>query len=476
MRPWWSLDVETSGTLPEYALQPHRFRQGKAWITTIAMSRKTADGRMKSTGTVYPMPAEIGAVLDHAIEKQARIVCWNGTFDIAWLLAYGLERQVFKLKWIDAMRLKRHVHVVPTFQSAGTDKLKEAIAERWPELAGYEDDVDYHNQDAAYLRDVVLPYNIIDTERTLELGLEYFDALTPQQRDCAITEAYCLPMVAQANLDGMRIDHDAVAVLDTTLSEKADRLEQELVTHGVTEKIVRSPKQLGNLLFKQWGLIPIKHGKPNKKTGEVLPSTDKETLEELSPLDDRVALLGDWRQTLNAKGKFVAGVRESVIYNGDGMSRPQAIIFGTYSSRFTYSSKQGKGVKERPMGFALHQMLTRMGGKTDKRFRSLILAPEGYDIVEFDAIGQEFRWMAVHSRDETMLSLCEDGEGRARFHVCADLQPGLRRDQGAREDRRQGRQGRPSAGQDQQLRLPVSRRREEVPGHGPGPIRDTPVS
>ncbi|HZU52002.1 MAG TPA: DNA polymerase, partial [Sphingomicrobium sp.] len=36
--------------------------------------------------------------------------------------------------------------------------------------------------------------------------------------------------------------------------------------------------------------------------------------------------------------------------------------------------------------------------------------PPGYTLVEFDASGQEYRWMAVCSGDETMLQLCLPGE------------------------------------------------------------------
>jgi DNA polymerase I-like protein with 3'-5' exonuclease and polymerase domains len=56
------------------------------------------------------------------------------------------------------------------------------------------------------------------------------------------------------------------------------------------------------------------------------------------------------------------------------------------------------------IGIALHQM------KRGKEYRRLIRVPEGYDLVELDFCGQEFRWMAVASGDATMLSLCVDGE------------------------------------------------------------------
>lgn len=60
-------------------------------------------------------------------------------------------------------------------------------------------------------------------------------------------------------------------------------------------------------------------------------------------------------------------------------------------------------------GFALHQM------KRDPMFRKVIAAPPGYTLLEFDFAGQEFRWMAVMSGDETMLAMCQPGEDAHAF-------------------------------------------------------------
>jgi DNA polymerase-1 len=61
-------------------------------------------------------------------------------------------------------------------------------------------------------------------------------------------------------------------------------------------------------------------------------------------------------------------------------------------------------VDERPTGFALHQE------KRDEIYRDVVVAPDGYTLMELDASGQEFRWMAIASNDPIMLQLCHDGE------------------------------------------------------------------
>lgn len=48
------------------------------------------------------------------------------------------------------------------------------------------------------------------------------------------------------------------------------------------------------------------------------------------------------------------------------------------------------------------------------------MAPPCYKILEFDASGQEFKWMAIASGDEKMLSLCVPGED-AHSYMTAKL-------------------------------------------------------
>jgi DNA polymerase-1 len=207
-------------------------------------------------------------------------------------------------------------------------------------------------------------------------------------------------MIAAANLEGMTIHKRGVAQLDRVLAANAERLRDKLAPHGVTDKVVRSPKQLSALMFDTWKLRQV-NGK----------STSKDVLTELAPEDDRADDIRLFREALGLRSKFIGAIVKSVIYNDDGMTRPQANVFGTYTGRLTYSSTIGKkGTKaEKYVGFALHQM------KRDKDFRNMIVAPEGYDLVEFDAAGQEFRWMAIQSFDETMLMLCMPGEDAHSF-------------------------------------------------------------
>jgi DNA polymerase-1 len=406
-----TFDFETSGTLPEYALQPWRVRTGDAWVTSIAIAKRDYNGKLWADGCLEPHSWYLRDFLTRAIESDCYIGGWNTVFDIAWLLAHGLEDLVFKCKWLDGMLLWRHYSIEPQYDLDRNKKksysLKAYVPEFMPYMAGYERDIDFHSRDPEDLRKLQL-YNEQDTVATL-LGIERFwSLLSPKQQHCALIESACLPMIARANLHGLPVDVLVTRELSQYLADIAAVKLKELAPHGINETIIRSPLQLANLLFDEWGL-PVYKETLGKKTGKISRSTDKEALHELSLKDPRARELRTYREALNTRTKFAETILKSVEYNKDGRTHPEAIVFGTYSGRLTYSSSQGKNKNERQTGFALHQE------KRDPKFRNVIVPPEGYVLMEFDAAGQEYRWMAIASDDETMLSLCEPGQDAHAF-------------------------------------------------------------
>lgn len=402
-----AFDFETTGTLPEYALQPWRVRQGLAWPSSLVWAEKTDQG-LKDYGGLNPTKDMMVEMLRGAIDRKQTMVGWNTQFDVQWLLAYDLHDLVFKLRWLDGMLLWRHWFIEPEYDMNRAQKkpydLKTAVAEVLPKFAGYEEDIDFHDP-SPEARAKLHRYNVRDVLFTLRITKHFYNKLAefPQRLKAALIEAECIPMIAEANLAGQMVDPLHTRDLQQKLIKDAEVALEELAPHGVTEKIVRSPKQLGELLYDNWKL-PVLKENTGKKTGKVTRATDKEVLHELAFIDPRAKTLRAYREALNNKTKFADTPLKSYEYNGDLRTHPQAIIFGTYSGRLTYGSKQGRLKADiRQTGFALHQE------KRGREFRNILMAPPGYTLVEFDAAGQEYRWMAIASGDETMLSLCEPG-------------------------------------------------------------------
>ena len=400
-----AVDIETTGDIQEYALQAYRYNGLSTNIRAISYAWVDEDGNLNTEATLNPTIGAMVFMFDKF--KHRRWVAWNDCFDVSWFLAAGMDI-VKELSWIDGMLLWKHGTVMPEPEVAKSKRksysLEAAMHEFFPEHAGFKSFTDFQTTDPKELKKL-LNRNRMDAAFTLKLADMFWQKLDPKQQRAALIESACIPMVAETYNMGLRIDLEAAQALKQDLTKVAQDIYSDLVDKHpeVSGVDLGSPKQLSNLLYSQWGLAVA------KTTDKGAASTDKEALTDLAEADPRAAQLRDYREAIGTGTKFVDGPVNSCAYNGDGCTRPQAKIFGTYTGRMTYYSKQGKGKTERPTGIAIHQW------PRDKRFRKLICPPEGYTLLEFDFAGQEFRWMAVASGDATMLELCGDGEDAHAF-------------------------------------------------------------
>lgn len=330
-----AMDYETSGVRPEYALQPWRIPRGDTWVTSMAWVWPYA-GQLMSDGAIKPLAEVTEQFLLRAVIDKLVVCTWNAAFDISVAMALGYTDLCHHVRWLDGMLLWRHLDIEPERDEDGPKKsygLKAYVREKLPEAAGYEEDVNFH-VDSPEALVKLHEYNVADCALTLRACKDLWGALTERQRQAAWIEASCLPMVAEANLTGLLIDTIAAQDLMLQLKAKAAAKLAELAPYGVTEAIVRSPKQMATLLYETWGLP--KQG----QTSTGAPSTDKNALFELAIIDPRAKQIRDYREALNCSKKFAETPWRAANYNGDQRAHPLARVFGAYSSRFTYSSKQ----------------------------------------------------------------------------------------------------------------------------------------
>lgn len=395
---WTAFDIETTGALPEYALQPWRAKTRQAYITCYA---EVTPGDEQSE--LVPTRGTIRALAQKWVDSGTYVAAWNAKFEAAWLFAYDCGDLVHRIKWVDGMLLWKHLENAPEYATVAGKRrsygLKAAVAEFLPEFAGYEADVDFHDT-SVEARETLRKYNVLDAKFTLHLTQRFYDELaqSPERLRAAMIEAQSISLFAEANYNGICLDTLWLQSLDARLDRQAQESLAVLREYGATPEILASPAQLSQLLYETWGLPA------GKQTATGANSTDKEVLHELALADPRAKAVHAYREAIGNRTKFVSNMLESVNYNNDGRAHPEANIFGTYSGRATYSSTQGKGVNQRQTGWALHQH------KRGADYRGVVVAPPGYTLAEFDAAGQEFRWMAILSGDETMQQLCQPGE------------------------------------------------------------------
>lgn len=331
-------DLDTKRPASKYALQPWMRKTGKAWVTSASMLQHDGQNLVPHTSQLFPDKAVLKRMLEDALANDWTILGWNIAFDISWLMSFGpdMEDLCLRLRWLDGMLIWRHLEIEPEYEfSSQRHKKKryrlkpEAVQQFIPSFAGLDEDVDFHARDQVSL-DKLQKYNDRDNVRAWVISKMLWGKLTDQQQRAVLIEAESLPMVAQANLHGIPIDRLAVRHLSAKLDMDAAARLAELAPDGMREDIVRSPTKLAALMFDEWKLPVLKEnkskieGKPNSR------STDKEVLHELAFIDVRAKKVKQYREALNAKGKFCTSVLESLDYNGDGHSHPTAGIFRTY--------------------------------------------------------------------------------------------------------------------------------------------------
>lgn len=324
-------DFETSGVNPDYALQPWRIPSGDAWATSL-VSLRHIEGKNTFGGGLAPSKHQMKEMLEDAIHNKLTLLGWNTQFDVQILMAYGLVDLAMQCKFLDGMLLWRHLTIEPEYDMDRSKKqsysLKTWVREAMPQYGGYENEVDYHDP-SPEMRAKLHKYNKQDNVFTLIASTSFYEALEPQQLRAAQIEAKCIPLVAHANLKGLLVDTLSVRDLRNRLIKDAEVELENLAPHGVTETIIRSPMQLAKLLYDVWELPVLKENK-SKKTGNTTRSTDKEVLHELAFIDPRASSLKRYREALNNATKFCQALLDSIDYNGDHCTHPQALIFGTY--------------------------------------------------------------------------------------------------------------------------------------------------
>lgn len=323
---WRGLDLETQGEEPMYGLQPHRSIQNRARISAISIAD---DDNM--LGQLYPGIEFMRKILSGCAQNKLPIVGWNVAFDASWLIAAGLEEEVFSCQWLDGMLLWKHLTIEPTdeFTPAAKRKsysLEAAMHEFFPGEGDFKEFDDFDAEDEESLKQL-LNRNKKDAWYTLKLAKKFYLELTDRQRVAALIESRSIPQFARTAVAGLCADERQVDMLDNQLAVQRQETYDELLRENpeVADYSLDSPKQLGKLLFNQWGLPILK---TSKKTGE--PSTDKETLYELAPLDPRAGAVRTIREAKNNRTKFVTAIKKSLEYNEDSRVRPSPRIFGTY--------------------------------------------------------------------------------------------------------------------------------------------------
>lgn len=393
------LDLETKSQVEghdEYALQPWRIRTGEVKITHVGMAKRS--GQSKAFN--------FEELSTHLQQEQAGTfyATWNGIFDLACLSAAGFP--VERFKWVDGMLLWKwlengqYKETIPAWSLV--DGVRELVFEDWAAAFIKMKEQEDHKDDRYWERRAKM-----DAFATVFIVEQVWPMLNPQQQKSALIEASCLVPVAKSWVNGVNMHVDLAQSMKPEITKGMEEVEDKLEltckdpSTGLwrPSPFLRSPQKLCDILYNQWGL-PVNDDHrtpPSKKFPEGQPSSGKAALTYLADLDDRATEILAWRKLNTQLTKFIESPLKVRAYleSGDTL-HPSPKLFSTYTGRMTYQSKV---LRKFPVGMALHQW------PRPKNLRKLINPPEGYDLVEFDAAGQEMRIIADLSQDPSMLDV-----------------------------------------------------------------------
>lgn len=410
MNQIFSLDVETAATSPDWqysSLEPWRVRQDKSFITAISVCDSEGDTDTLLRSNYDSKESYIEAIISMLTNLEGQIVyCHNAVFDVAFLIASiqparcGLiPKCIRKIRWRDSMLLTKWVI---------NGQRAEAINFSYSLVNLAQNFLDTHERLAEFVEMKSKPFdpndqqywnerNVLDVIMTQALAVFMESHLHESQRNGYVTEMRNIIPVANAWITGIRINKPK-------LPEVRDKFQLEmneiLAKTGLSGSMITSPKQLGDFLFVQLAIKPksfTPKGAPRTAADDIKLIAYEANLSGDQKMADTLNGIKRYKELSTLMSKYISGIEKALAHTGDGYIYGAPRIFGTYTGRFTYSSKT---LDTYQTSLALHQIPRR-----DKEIRSLLIAPEGMRLYEADASGQESRLMAIRSGDPLMIKV-----------------------------------------------------------------------
>ena len=156
--------------------------------------------------------------------------------------------------------------------------------------------------------DDAVAYAAEDADITLRL----WDVFKPNLHRAQVTRVYetlerpLVPVLAQMEMQGIKVDRDTLSRMSNAFAQKMAGLEAEIHELAGESFNVGSPAQLGEILFDKMSLPGGKRGKNGKY------STGADILEDLATEHDLPGRVLDWRQLSKLKSTYTDALQDHI--------------------------------------------------------------------------------------------------------------------------------------------------------------------
>ncbi|MEM6477701.1 MAG: DNA polymerase I [Pseudomonadota bacterium] len=212
-----------------------------------------------------------------------------------------------------------------------------------------------------------------------DITMRLWQAFKPQLHRAQVTRVYetlerpLVPVLAQMEMDGIKVNRDTLSRMSNAFSQKMAALEAEIHELAGETFNVGSPAQLGEILFDTMSLPGGKKGKTGKY------STGADILEDLATEHDLPGRVLDWRQLSKLKSTYTDALQEH-IHPDTGRVHTSYSIAGANTGRLASTDPNLQNIPIR----------TEEG----RRIREAFVAEEGKTLVALDYSQIELRILA----------------------------------------------------------------------------------
>ncbi|MCC1491000.1 DNA polymerase I [Cognatishimia sp. F0-27] len=239
--------------------------------------------------------------------------------------------------------------------------------------------------------DKAVRYAAEDADITLRLAQMF----KPQLHRNRVTRVYeglerpLVPVLAQMERNGIRVDRDALSRMSGAFAQKMAQLEEEIHALAGESFNVGSPAQLGEILFDKMGLEGGKRGKNGKY------STGADILEDLATEHDLPRRVLDWRQLSKLKSTYTDALQEHI--NPDtGRVHTSYSIAGANTGRLASNDPNLQNIPVR--------------SEEGRRIREAFVADAGKVLVSLDYSQIELRILAHMAGIEELKEAFREGQ------------------------------------------------------------------
>lgn len=199
-----------------------------------------------------------------------------------------------------------------------------------------------------------------------------------------------VPVLAQLETIGIRVDTAVLAELSGRLSERIETIAQQIYEISGRNFNINSPQQLGKILFEEMNLpSPVKYGKGKSV------STAADVLEALAPKHPVAQHVLDYRQLTKLKGTYIDAL-PLLIRPDTGRVHTTFNQNGAATGRLSSSNPNLQNIPIRTL--------------EGREIRGAFIPEEGWELVVADYSQIELRLLAHMSQDPVLLESFRNNE------------------------------------------------------------------